>query len=144
MQRGVRKSITIPGSLATAVKQRCREFGYASLTPYAVELVCYDLRSDAKHAITLPIANDTQAAQDAVDRELVARYRPGQQREGLLIQLVERIGQLQDVADRSRHDLPSAPLSAVARRVTFPYSLGLATCAGRISATDRCRPMSPV
>ena len=53
MQRGVRKSITIPGSLASAVKQRCREFGYASFTPYAVELVCYDLRSDAKHAITL-------------------------------------------------------------------------------------------
>jgi hypothetical protein len=82
MQRGVRKSITIPGSLASAVKQRCREFGYASFTPYVVELVCYDLRSDAKHAITLAIANDTQAAQDAVDRELVARYRPGQQREG--------------------------------------------------------------
>jgi len=123
MQRGVRKSITIPGSLATAVKQRCREFGYASLTPYAVELVCYDLRSDAKHAITLAIANDTQAAQDAVDRELVARYRPGQQREGLLVQLVERIGHLRGVADRSRHDVPSAPLSAVARRVTFPYDI---------------------
>ena len=123
MQRGVRKSITIPGSLASTVKQRCREFGYASFTPYVVELVCYDLRSDAKHAITLAIANDTQAAQDAVDRELVARYRPGQQREGLLVQLVERIGQLQGVADRSRHDVPSAPLSAVARRVTFPYDI---------------------
>jgi hypothetical protein len=123
MQRGVRKSITIPGSLASAVKQRCREFGYASFTPYVVELVCYDLRSDARHAITLAIANDTQAAQDAVDRELVARYRPGQQREGLLVQLVGRIGQLQGVADRSRHDVPSAPLSAVARRVTFPYDV---------------------
>lgn len=30
---------------------------------------------------------------------------------------------LQDVADRSRHDVPSAPLSAVARRVTFPYDV---------------------
>ena len=105
MQRGVRKSITIPGSLASTVKQRCREFGYASFTPYVVELVCYDLRSNAKHAITIAIANDTQAAQDAVDTELVARYRPGQQREGLLVQLVERIGHLRSVADRSRHDV---------------------------------------
>jgi hypothetical protein len=120
MQRGVRKSITIPGSLASAVKQRCREFAYASFTPYVVELVCYDLRSAAKHAITIAIANDTQAAQDAVDRELVARYRPGQQREGLLVQLV---GRLQGVANRSRHDAPSAPLSAVAKRVTIPYDI---------------------
>jgi hypothetical protein len=123
MQRGVRKSLTIPGSLASAVKQRCREFGYASLTPYVVELVCYDLRSNAKHAITLAVANDTQAAQDAVDRELVARYRPGQQRDGLLIKLIERIGHLQGVADHSRHDDPSPALSAVAKRVTFPYDV---------------------
>ena len=123
MQRGVRKSITIPGLLASTVEQRCREFGYATFTPYVVELVCYDLRSDAKHAITIAIANDTQAAQDAVDRELVTRYRPGQQREGLLVKVVERIGRIQDVADRSRHDVPSALLSAVARRVTFPYDV---------------------
>jgi hypothetical protein len=42
------------------VKQRYREFGYASFTPYVVELVCYDLRSDAKHAITVAITNDTK------------------------------------------------------------------------------------
>ncbi len=131
MQRGVRKSITIPGSLASAVKQRCREFGYASFTPYAVELVCYDLRSDAKHAITLAIANDTQAAQDAVDRELVARYRPGQQREGLLVQLVERIGQLQGVADRSL----SAYVTGLIRYdllVSGPHSTITADCRSKI------------
>jgi hypothetical protein len=120
MARGVRKSITIPGHLAPTVKQRCAEFGYAIFTPYAVELVCYDLRSDAKHTITLEIARDTQAAQDAVDRELVAHYRPGQARKGLL---VERVGHLQSVAARSRHDLIFAPLSAVAERVTFPIDI---------------------
>src|SRR6266567_3710713 len=98
MARGVRKSITIPGLLAPTMKKRCAELGYSIFTPYAVELVCYDLRSDAKHEITLEIARDTQAAQDAVDRELVSRYRPGQQREGLLIQLVERIHHLQGAA----------------------------------------------
>jgi hypothetical protein len=90
---------------------------------HAVELVCYDLRSDANHTITLEISRDTQAAQDAVDRELVAHYRPGQPRTGLLVQLVERVGHLQDVAARSRHDLVFAPLSAVAKRVTFPIDI---------------------
>lgn len=122
MARGIRKSITIPGLLAPAVKLRCGEFGYAIFTPYAVELVCYDLRSDAKHEITVAIARDTQAAQDAVDRELISHYRPGQKREGLLVQLVERIHHLKDVATRSRHDLP-VQLSAVPERVTFPFDI---------------------
>jgi hypothetical protein len=122
MARGIRKSITIPGLLAPAVKLRCTEFRYTIFAPYAVELVCYDLRSDAKHEITVAIAGDTQAAQDAVDRELVSRYRPGQKREGLLVQLVERIHHLQDLATRSRHDLP-VQLSAVPERVTFPFDI---------------------
>jgi hypothetical protein len=122
MARGIRKSITIPGLLAPAVKLRCAEFGHTIFTPYAVELVCYDLRSDAKHEITVAIARDTQAAQDAVDRELVSRYRPGQKREGLLVQLVERIHHLQDLATRSRDDLP-LQLSAVPERVTFPFDI---------------------
>ncbi|MBA3882751.1 MAG: hypothetical protein H0X73_08570 [Chthoniobacterales bacterium] len=122
MPRGVRKSIMLPGLLAPAVKQRCAEFGHSTLTPYAVELVCYDLRSDAKHEITVAIACDTQAAQDAFDRELVSRYQPGQKREGLLVQIVERIHHLQDLAARSRHDLP-VQLSAVRDRVTFPFDI---------------------
>ncbi len=123
MARGVRKSITIPGLLAPTVKRRCGEFGHTIFTPYVVELVCYDLRSDAKHSITLEIARDTQPAQDAVDRELVARYRPGAPRKGLLVQLVDRIHHLQNTATRSRHDLPLPPLSAVAERVTFPFEI---------------------
>jgi len=122
MARGIRKSITIPGLLAPAVKLRCAEFGHAIFTPYAVELVCYDLRSDAKHEITVAIARDTQAAQDAVDRELISHYRPGQKRDGLLVQLVERVHHLQNVATRSRHDLP-VQLSAVPERVTFPFDI---------------------
>jgi len=123
MARGVRKSITIPGLLVPTVKLRCAEFGYTIFTPYAVELVCYDLRSAANHTITLEIAHDTQAAQDAVDRELIAHYRPSQPRKGLLVQLVERVGHLQSVAARSRHDLTFAPLSAVPERVTFPFDI---------------------
>jgi len=123
MPRGVRKNITIPGLLAPTIKQRCGEFGDGGFAPYAVELVCYDLRAAANHSITLEIAGDTQAAQNAVDRELVTRYRPGQPRVGLLVQIAQRIHQLQHIAERNRHDLPLAAMSAASRRVTFPADI---------------------
>ena len=123
MPKGIRKSITIPGLLAATVKQRCREFGHGAFPPYAVELVCYDLQSSAKHTITLEIANDTQSAQDAVDRELIVRYRPGQQREGLLVKLVEKLKHFQEIAERGRNDLPLPSMSAVAKRMTFPQEI---------------------
>lgn len=120
MARGVRKSITIPGLLAATVKKPCREIGGGAFAPYAVELVCYDLRADAQHTVTLEIALDTQAAQDAVDREITAHYQPGQARTGLLVKVVGRIHQLQGIAERSRHDLPFAGMSAVPERISFP------------------------
>ncbi|MBV9009120.1 MAG: hypothetical protein JO354_08140 [Verrucomicrobia bacterium] len=122
MARGIRKSITIPGLLASAVKQRCTELGYSIFAPYAVELVCYDLRSDAHHTITLEIARDAHAAQDGVDRELVSSYHPGQPRKGLLVQLVATIDHLQSIAAGNRHDA-APPLSAVQERVTFPADI---------------------
>ncbi len=122
MPRGIRKSITIPGLLVPTVRQRCRELGYLLFPPYAVELVCYDLRSDAKHTITLELARDTQPAQDAVDRELARHYRPGKGREGLLVQLVKRV---QSIAAYSRHHLPLVSLSAGAERITFPFDIWL-------------------
>ena len=53
--------------LAPALRFRTREFGHRTVSPLAVDLVCYDLRSGAPHTITLAISQDTQAAQDAVD-----------------------------------------------------------------------------
>lgn len=123
MAKGVRKSITIPGLLAPTVKRRRSELGYELFAPYAVELVCYDLRSDAKHTITLQIASDTLAAQDAVDRELARNYRPGQKREGLLMRLLDRASRLRKIANQSRHADAPVPLSAIPERVTFPLDI---------------------
>lgn len=120
MKRGVRKSVTIPGLLTGTVARRCKELGYSNFTPYAVDLVCFDLRMASRHEVTLSLASDTQAAHDAVDRELVVRYRPGQKREGLLVQLASRV---RDIADRGRHDARPTPLSALPERVTFPFRL---------------------
>ena len=116
MAKGTRKNITIPGLLAPALRLRCQEFGFRTLSPLAFDLVAYDLQGGAKHTITLAIARDTQAAQDAVDAELAARFRPGQPREGLLVQAVERLTELRSVARNS----PPPPLNAKPERITFP------------------------
>ena len=53
----------------------------------------------------------------------MTRYQPGQACIGLLVQIAERIHQLQDIAERNRHDPPLAAISAVAERVTFPADI---------------------
>ncbi len=120
MSKGVRKNISVPGLLASALKQRAEEFGHKTVSPYIVDLVCYDLKSAAPHSITLVISRDNQAAHDAVDAELVARYRPGQSRQGLLVQLVERLTELRSVA---RHADAPPPLSTQPERITIPAAI---------------------
>jgi hypothetical protein len=120
MARGIRKNISVPGLLAPALHLRMSEFGHRTVSPFAVDLVCYDLRSNAAHTITLAISRDAQAAQDAVDAELVARYRPRQPRNGLLVEIVEHLAELRRVA---RYAVPPMPLSAKPARITFPAAI---------------------
>ena len=120
MAKGIRKNISIPGLLAPALHLRTREFGHRTVSPLAVDLVCYDLRSGAPHTITLAISQDTQAAQDAVDAELAARYRPGQKRNGLLVEFIEHLSELRTIA---RHAQAPLPLKTKAERVMFPAAI---------------------
>ena len=120
MAKGIRKNISVPGLLAPALRFRTREFGHRTVSPLAVDLVCYDLRSGAPHSITLAISQDTQAVQDAVDAELVARYRPGQKRNGFLVEIVEHLDELRTVARRAK---TAPPLKTKAERVMFPATI---------------------
>jgi hypothetical protein len=117
MAKGVRKNVMIPGLLVGALHHRMAEFGHTTVSPFVVDLVCYDLRAGAAHVITVAIGNDTQAAQDAVDAELVARYRPGQSREGLLVAVTQRLTEIRDIARRAGAPLP---LRMEPERITFP------------------------
>jgi hypothetical protein len=117
MSKGIRKNITIPGLLAPALRARAEEFGFHTLSPYVFDLVSYDLQSGAPHTITIAIAADSQSAQDAVDAELVRRYRPGQPRQGLLVQIIEQLNELRTLA-RKRE--PAPQLTAKPERVMFP------------------------
>lgn len=120
MAKGIRKNITIPALLAPSLHQRAMEFGFRTLTPFVFDLVSYDMQSGAPHTITIAISNDTQAAQDAVDAELARRYRPGQAREGLLVQVVERLDEMRSMA---RNTIPAPALSAKPQRVMFPQRI---------------------
>lgn len=117
MAKGTRKNITIPGLLAATLKLRSRECGFRTLSPYVLDLVAFDLQRGARHTVTLAIAADTPAAQDAVDAELAIRYQPGQQREGLLVQVIEHLRRIRTTARYSRS---AVPLSAKPERITFP------------------------
>ena len=117
MARGTRKNITIPGLLAPAVPVRAKECLFRTVSPFVVDLVTYDLQSGAPHTITIAIAHDSQAAQDAVDAELARRYQPGQPREGLLVQVVERLDEIRTLA---RNRKPAPPLNAKPERIMFP------------------------
>ncbi len=115
-----RKNITIPGILHEVLLRRKSEFGHRAVSPFVVDLVCYDLRSNAPHTITLAIDRDSQSAQDAVDAELAARYRPGQARNGLLVQIIEHFDRLRTV---TRFAASAPPLRKKSARITFPAKI---------------------
>src|SRR5688572_9617693 len=78
--------VNYPGILTNAVRTRWEEFDYQAFSPYAIELVCFDLRIRRDHDVTQPFSMDTLAAQDAIDRELIRHYQPDSPRNGLLVQ----------------------------------------------------------
>ena len=72
-----RVHVAVPGILATAIKTRREEFSYKTFSPFAVELVCFDLRVRRDHVVTLPFFREPIEVQNAIDRQIVHHYRPG-------------------------------------------------------------------
>lgn len=83
----VRKNITLPGLLESVVEKRWTEFFYPTFSPYALELICFDLRARRSHSLTRPLAFLSAEEQEEVDREIVHRYIPNAtERNGPLIE----------------------------------------------------------
>src|SRR5436190_1622453 len=80
-----RRHVVYPGVLAETARLRWTEFRYPSFPPYALELVCFDLRRRSRHWITQPFSLDNREVQDALDRLLVRHYAPGAEVSGLLV-----------------------------------------------------------
>src|SRR5215207_3000788 len=84
--KGNHRRVSIPGLLADTMRLRWAEFGYPGFSPFALELICFDLRIRREHDLTLFFAQQSEAVQAALDRELKRQYRPGPERCGILVQ----------------------------------------------------------
>lgn len=118
-EKTCRTHISIPGILFASVKTRWAEFFYRTFSPYAVELVCFDLRKRHDHDVTQPLFTDPAPVQDAVDRRIVASYAPRQDRQfGLLERLLRRDPALLEVPVP-----PIPPMGVAKEHVYFPKRL---------------------
>jgi hypothetical protein len=113
----LRRHVTIPGILADIVRRRREEFGYDAFSPYALELICFDLRLRHPHVITLTFARDSLEVQEALDRELVRQYVPGHEKRGPLMQAL-----FCDIAETQR-SLPAGTYGTHADHVIYPAVL---------------------
>jgi hypothetical protein len=120
-----RHHVSVPGVLAKVLPTRWAEFQYTRFSPYAVELVCFDLRKRRDHDITRPFADDPPKVQDAVDRHIVNHYAPHRDREGALIKLI--FEQTREAAATARaanpHPLPPGEMVVERFWIFFPAVL---------------------
>jgi hypothetical protein len=82
--------VAVPGLLGTAIKERREEFNYKTFSPFAVELVCFDLRIRREHIVTLPFSQEPPEVQNAIDRQIIHHYKPGAPQNWELIQRILR------------------------------------------------------
>jgi len=115
-----RSRVSVPGILADTVRQRFLQFRYPGLSPFGLELICFDLRLRVPHEVTSRIASAPAKVQAAVDRLIARYYHRSYERNGLLIQAVH---------GRREPPLNPAPRGDFARlRNHIRYSETLAPC----------------
>src|SRR6476469_2715531 len=95
----IRHRVTLPGVLREVLRLRWQEFRYPSFAPFALEMICFDLRKRREHLVTGTFACDRREVQDALDRNLVASYCPGAEARGPMVQAIfcEEANALRDV-----------------------------------------------
>jgi hypothetical protein len=81
----IRTRVNLPGILGDTLRQRWEEFRYPGFSPFALELICFDLRLRVPHEVTARFARESRKIQAAIDRLLVRDYRGGGERDGVLI-----------------------------------------------------------
>jgi hypothetical protein len=88
-RKSCRRYVTLPAVLAPAINERIKELKRGTFSQHAIETVCFDLRIRRAHAVTGQFARELPEIQDAIDRFVVANYRPKAEREdGTLYRLI--------------------------------------------------------
>jgi hypothetical protein len=85
-----RHYLYIPALLLDTIESRMLEVESGTFSRFAVELVCYDLRTRRDHSLTGPLSRESATTQDAVDRAIVAHFRPGSRSAGDTIRALLR------------------------------------------------------
>jgi len=84
-----RHRVIVSAILAPALKKRVVELERETFSQHAIETVCFDLRIRRAHAVTGQFARELPEIQEAIDRFIVAHYRPKAERdEGTLCRLI--------------------------------------------------------
>lgn len=118
-EKSWRTHVSVPAILYPSIKVRWAEFAYRTFSPFAVELVCFDLRKRVDHDVTHPLSIDLQPVQDAVDRRIVTSYAPGRERHfGLIDRLLNR-----DPEVLSTPVIPIPSMAAKRTHIFFPRRL---------------------
>ena len=86
----LQRRVSIPGILGDILRQRLEEFRYRAFSPFALEIVCFDLRIRREHELSVFFAQQSAPVQEAIDRELYRQYRPGAERNGVLVQIINQ------------------------------------------------------
>jgi hypothetical protein len=81
-EKGWRRRLAIPNLLAPTLDERIKEVERGTFSQHAIETVCFDLRIRRAHLVTGQFARDTPRVQGAIDRFIVAYYRPKAARDG--------------------------------------------------------------
>src|SRR5262245_33503483 len=88
-RKSSRSYITLPAVLAPAIVERIEEVNRGTFSQHAIETVCFDLRIRRAHSLTGQFARELPTIQDAIDRFIVAHYRPkALEEEGTLYRLI--------------------------------------------------------
>ena len=88
-EKAWRRRPAIPSLLAPALDERIKEVERGTFSQHAIETVCFALRIRRAHTVTGQFARERPRIQDAIDRFIVAHYRPGAERDcGTLRKLI--------------------------------------------------------
>ncbi len=111
-----RRVVSVPAILAPAVAVRIEEQERDTFSHHIIEGVCFDMRLRRDHAVTSQFAADPPEIQDAIDRFIVAHYRPSMERDGgtLRALILDTLPPMEPLTVRP------APMVARSRPVFFP------------------------
>jgi hypothetical protein len=114
-----RLHVSVPGRLRAALVVRMKEVKSLSFSKFVIELIAFDLRRRKPHLITGPIALQSAAVQEAIDRLIVLHYIPGLAEIGGFLEALLK----NRIDSAPRGNVPAQVIVCLKKHVHLPASL---------------------